>query len=94
MYIPDCFAERFAELMAQEFIGIVENCPPWYGDYRDQIDDAFRNHLVSKMKYHFEIPQHKGWVCPRCGVDRTREVCPKGHSAALTGECPMIAEAQ
>jgi hypothetical protein len=40
------------------------------------------------------VEEHKGWVCPKCGVDRTRDVCPKGHTAALTGDCPMTATAQ
>jgi hypothetical protein len=40
------------------------------------------------------VEEHKGWVCPKCGVDRTRDVCPKGHTAALTSDCPMTATAQ
>lgn len=36
----------------------------------------------------------KGWVCSKCGIDRTKDVCPKGHMAAVTGDCPMIAVAQ
>ena len=47
--------EKFAESIVRECIGIVENYPSWYGDYRDQIEDAFRGHLVAKMKYHFGI---------------------------------------
>lgn len=31
-----------------------------------------------------------GWKCPKCGTDRTKAACPKGHSAALTGDCPMV----
>ena len=40
------------------------------------------------------VEEVEGWVCPKCGVDRTRDVCPKGHTAALTGDCPMTATAQ
>lgn len=36
----------------------------------------------------------KGWVCPRCGVDRTKTVCPHGYMATIEGKCPMIAVAQ
>lgn len=36
----------------------------------------------------------KGWVCPRCGVDRTKTVCPHGYTATVEGKCPMIAVAQ
>jgi len=37
--------------------------------------------------------QKPGWVCSRCGVDRIQDVCPKGDTAALTGECPMTGKA-
>ena len=46
------------------------------------------------IKEHFGVEEPKGWVCPECGVDRTKDVCPKGHTASLTGDCPMVAEAQ
>lgn len=49
--------EKFAQLIAEECIGIVENYPSWYGDYRDQIENAFRGHLVAKMKYHFGVEE-------------------------------------
>lgn len=44
----------------------------------------------------YEIKQRasKGWVCPKCGIDRTKDQCPRGHMAAVTGDCPMIATAQ
>jgi len=51
------FLEKFAQLIVQECIGIVENYPSWYGDYRDQIENAFRGHLLAKMKYHFGIEE-------------------------------------
>ena len=43
---------------------------------------------------HFGVEESQGWICPKCGTDRTKEVCPKGHMAAVTGDCPMTAEAQ
>jgi hypothetical protein len=94
MYIPDCFAQKFAELIVKECIGIVENSPSSYGDYRDQISNSTREACVEKMKQQFEIAEQKGWVCPKCGVDRIQAACPKGHTAALTGECPMVVTAQ
>lgn len=48
---------EFAQLIVKECIGIVENYPSWYGDYRDQIENAFRGHLVAKMKYHFGVEE-------------------------------------
>lgn len=32
----------------------------------------------------------RGWVCSKCQTDRTKAACPNGHSAALTGDCPMV----
>jgi hypothetical protein len=43
---------------------------------------------------HFGIPEPRVWLCPKCGIDRTKEVCPNGHHAALTGHCPMVGVAQ
>ena len=44
-------------------------------------------------KFAALIKEPKGWICSKCGVDRTKSVCPKGDTAALTGDCPMIATA-
>lgn len=32
-------------------------------------------------------------LCPKCGTDRFKAACPQGHSAALTGHCPMVGTA-
>lgn len=55
---------------------------------------AGRSTAARVIKKHFGVEEPKGWVCPKCGIDRTKAVCPKGHTAAITGECPMTAEAQ
>ena len=47
--------EKFAELIVQECIGIVENLPAGYKDYRDQIEDAFRRDCITKLKDHFGV---------------------------------------
>jgi len=79
----DDFQEKFAQLIVLECARKIEEMIDngWYAD-------------TEQLKKHFEIEERKGWVCPKCGVDRTRDVCPKGHTAAITGDCPMIAEAQ
>jgi hypothetical protein len=46
------------------------------------------------IREHFGVEEPKGWVCNKCGTDRTKSVCPQGHNAALTGECPMVGVAQ
>jgi hypothetical protein len=43
---------------------------------------------------HFGVEESKGWVCPKCGTDRTKAVCPQGPSATVDGRCPMIVSAQ
>ena len=48
-------AERFAELIVQECVAIVENLSPGYTDYRNQIEDAFRGDCVGKIREHFGV---------------------------------------
>ena len=72
--------ERFAEKIVRECDMVLSK------------DDGATHH--SELLFtHFGVEERKGWVCPKCGVDRTRDVCPKGHMAAATGDCPMIATA-
>ena len=75
--------EKFAELI------IEDACRALNPMLRDMIS---RGQAVDLIRKHFE--QSPGRVCPQCGVDRTKDVCPKGHTAAITGECPMTASAQ
>ncbi len=75
--------EKYAELIVRECAGKVDWILAEGGKTQGDL-----------IKEHFVVEEHKGWVCSKCGVDRTRAVCPKGHTAAITGECPMTAEAQ
>jgi len=74
----------FAELIVREC------CQALNPMLRDMIS---RGQGVDLIKLHFGIEERKGWVCSRCGVDRIQDVCPKGNTAALTGECPMTGKA-
>lgn len=38
--------------------------------------------------------QKQGWVCAKCGADRTKIACPLGFGATVDGRCPMTVEAQ
>ena len=49
--------QEFAELIIQECIGVVQNLPAGYKDYRDQIEDAFRNDAVAEIKHKFGIEE-------------------------------------
>lgn len=79
------FMEKFAELI------IRECCTALHPMLRDMISRGQGQDLI---RQHFGIEERKGWICPKCGVDRTQDVCPKGHTAAVTGDCPMTATAQ
>lgn len=50
-------AERFAELIVRECVGVVENLSPGYNDYRNQIEDAFRGDCVGKIREHFGVKE-------------------------------------
>ena len=90
--ITDEVFERFAEL-------IIAKCIEEAGDPADGLikgntwHDGVRASIWS-IKQYFEVEESKGWVCPKCGVDRTKAVCPQGHMAAVEGKCPMIGVAQ
>ena len=51
--------EKFAELIVQECIGVVNKTdPPGYNDYpdyRDQIEQAFRSECATEIKKHFGV---------------------------------------
>lgn len=51
------FMEKFAELIVQECVGVVENLSPGYTDYRNQIEDAFRGDCVGKIREHFGVEE-------------------------------------
>jgi len=74
---------KFAELIVQECVGVA-----------DHSNVNSKSIIGQRIKEHFGVEEPKGWVCSKCGIDRTKAVCPKGHTAALTGECPMIGVAQ
>lgn len=63
------------------------------GGYREGTQEEYAK-FAQARNYPLAENNRQGWVCSKCGVDRTLEVCPKGHTAAVTGECPMILEAQ
>jgi hypothetical protein len=86
----DFYTEKFAELIVRECIQTIKNASM---DSGDEWEDGLR-FAQGAIEEHFGVEERKGWVCPKCGVDRTREACPKGHMAAVTGDCPMTATAQ
>jgi hypothetical protein len=79
---------KFAELIVRECASMARVFQNNEYDFTGDLD------LDEFMLKHFGVEERKGWVCPKCGVDRTRDVCPKGHFATMTGDCPMTATAQ
>lgn len=53
--LQEVFLKKFAELIVRECIGIIETVEPGYGDYRDQIEDAFRSACKKEIKEYFEV---------------------------------------
>lgn len=47
--------EKFAELIVRECISTIENAENGYQDYRNQIEDAMRNHCVWLIKQKFGV---------------------------------------
>jgi hypothetical protein len=45
--------ERFADMLINECITVIENLSPGYKDYRDQIENAFRVDCIAEIKQHF-----------------------------------------
>ena len=91
-------AKQFAELIVQECLAYgkltqlqtVVNGSEEYNAGREMGIEVFMN----QIKQHLGVTEHTGWMCSKCGVDRTREPCPLGHTAAITGDCPMTVSAQ
>ena len=83
--------EKFAELI----IGHATECVrDVLRDENSDLSYEAASQVQTRIKEYFGVEETKGWVCPKCGTDRTKAVCPKGHHAALTGDCPMIGVAQ
>ena len=51
------YAEKFAELLIAECVKIVEELPPGYIDYRNQIEDAFRRDCIAKIQERFGVEE-------------------------------------
>jgi hypothetical protein len=78
--------QKFAELLIQEAAAFVGGAAEVYNQAEQ---DACVRASKGLMK-HFGVEEPKGWVCPKCGIDRIKEACPNGHHATLTGHCPMV----
>ena len=47
--------ERFADMLINECITVIENLSPGYKDYRNQIENAFRVDCIEEIKQHFLV---------------------------------------
>ena len=48
-------AMKFAELIVQKCIDIIEKVPNGYRDYRDQIEDGMRQACIDDVKNYFGV---------------------------------------
>jgi hypothetical protein len=89
----DIFTEKLYEVSRDKFAElIVRECAEFVSN--DRQNDDYGVFVSNRIKQHFGIEEHKGWVCPKCGADRTKIVCPLGFGATVDGRCPMTVEAQ
>lgn len=89
--------QKFAELIIEELLDIIRVNARHFRACDSKTDLVVveeYNKTYKYIKQHFGVEEPQGWVCPKCGVDRTRNACPQGHTAALTGDCPMYGVAQ
>ena len=84
--------EKFAELIVQECILTIQMGITRDGHNTEKYQRSIK-HLTDIKKY-FGIEDPKGWICPKCGADRTKIACPLGFGATVDGRCPMTMEAQ
>ena len=86
---PTFDKEKFAELIVRECAKVLTQ----HGAYFSGEGEPY-HYAANLIEEHFGLKESKGWVCPKCGIDRGKEACPNGYHAALTGQCPMIGVAQ
>jgi hypothetical protein len=48
---------KFAELIVQECVSVLQNVPNGYNDYRSQIEDTDRRYCISYIKKHFGVEE-------------------------------------
>lgn len=84
--------EKYAELIVLECVNAVMDGTKEGDHYAQRIENHFDNSVGGTL--HFAVEESPGWVCAKCGTDRTKAECPLGHTASLDGRCPMTAKAQ
>ena len=84
--IPNEFIQKFALLIVRECADVAKETRWAVPPSQEQI--------ARGIQQHFGVEESLGWVCSKCGTDRTKAVCPQGPSASVDGRCPMIASAQ
>jgi|APGre2960657404_1045060.scaffolds.fasta_scaffold45699_2 hypothetical protein len=94
-YVGSETMQKFAELIVRECVDKIET-------YRIPVGNSAAGEMAAEwthdalwqirddIKQHFGVDKPTGQVCSKCGVDRTKEACPNGYHAALTGQCPDI----
>jgi len=85
------YNQKFAELIVRECAEVAKETRWAVPPSQEQIARGIQQHFgVEEPKGY----QPTGWVCPKCGTDRTKAACPRGRGAATDGSCPMFGVAQ
>lgn len=86
--------ERFAELLIKRSTDLIAMHASQLRQFNFELNAKTADTAAGVLLEHFGFKDPKGWSCSSCGVDRTKETCPKGHMASVTGECSIVGVAQ
>lgn len=53
----EVYNHKLSLLIVQECVSVIENLSPGYGDYRNQIEDAFRRDCVEEINRKFGVEE-------------------------------------
>lgn len=82
-------ADHFAHLVVENCIKTIQLGIARDGNNTEKYHQSLKH--IKDIQEAFGIKETKGWVCPKCGTDRTKDVCPNGYTSV---KCPMIVASQ
>jgi len=86
IYTEGEFLFKFAELIIQECVSVCMDL--------EKLPASSPKHYAQDIRIHFGFDDSPKMICPECGDDRFTVACPKGETATLTKQCPMVGESQ
>lgn len=83
--------QEAAELIVEDCVHVIQAAKPGVQELPAEVALDI---VAKNVQWYYGIGKSKGWVCSKCGTDRTQAACPQGHMAVVEGKCPMSLEAQ